>query len=87
MIIMNNKNEDVNIQEAIKELQDNMNLPWGCSISKKTSEAAVDALKKQISQPLEDGEWDTAYGVHAEDISEQELCRKRRNTAVIVVKN
>lgn len=58
---MDNKNEDVNMQEAIKELQDNINLPWGCYISKKTSETAIDALKKQIPQPLEDGEM--GYGV------------------------
>lgn len=35
---MNEKNDKVKIQSAIKQLQDNANLPWGCSISKEASE-------------------------------------------------
>lgn len=58
---MGEKNNEAKIQSAIEQLQDNVNLPWGCSISKEASEIAIDALKKQIPQPLEDGEM--GYGI------------------------
>lgn len=34
--------------EAIKELQQNIDLPFGCNISKETTKMAIQALENQI---------------------------------------
>lgn len=40
-------------REAIKELQENIDLPFGSNISKESAKLAIQALEKQIPKKLE----------------------------------
>lgn len=49
--------------EAIKELQENIDLPFGSNISKETTNLAIQALERQIpKKPVHDGCFDS-YGM------------------------
>lgn len=52
--------------ESIKELQDNIDLPFGVTISDEASRIAIDSIKKQIPKKPKDRYktkyvWDSAY--------------------------
>ena len=51
-------------QEAIKELQDNIDLPFGVDVSDEASKMAIQALEKQIAKKpfqVDSGVYDYPY--------------------------
>ena len=43
--------------EAIKELQDNMDLPFGVTVSDEASRMAINALEKQMPKKVKIEQW------------------------------